>query len=178
MKFKADSVRKLTDDEGNVSVTFTVSGHQKYIADMAVAECKEFGEISVEAKKYRKNRSLEQNGMLWSLISKLSMAISGSKSKTAVEEIYCAILEEANVESGFMFALPETEEGLRKAFRVIRQRAVRDYNGKQMNVYQYWLGSSKYDTAEMTLLIETLLDKCAEFGIYDTEIEMIRGEIR
>jgi len=51
-------------------------------------------------------------------------------------------------------------------------------NGKPMNVYQYWLGSSKFDTAQMTELIEVALDRCADLGIVDTETELIRNEYK
>lgn len=54
----------------------------------------------------------------------------------------------------------------------------REVNGKTLNVYQYFIGSSKFDTKEMTELIEATLDKLAELGIYDSEIEVARREYR
>ena len=43
-------------------------------------------------------------------------------------------------------------------------------------MYQYFIGSSKFNTKEMTELIESVLDKLAELGVYDSEIEVARSE--
>jgi len=175
-KFRADKITKMTDDEGNVIVSLLVSGYDKYIADMVYREIKDVGDFLVELKKHRANRSLDQNSMLWALATKIALETTGTKTKESVENAYCDLLEEANVESAFLLALPEAEESLRKSFRVVRKRGERAYNGKQMTIFQYWIGSSKFDTAQMTELIEVALDRCADLGIKDSETELIRTE--
>ena len=77
-----------------------------------------------------------------------------------------------------MLALPEAEPLLKKSFRVVRKIDEREVNGKKLNMYQYFIGSSKYDVKEMTELIEATLDKLAELGVYDSEIELARGEYK
>ena len=74
-----------------------------------------------------------------------------------------------------MLAPKNTEDGLRKSFRAIREIGTREVNGKELTMYQVFIGSSKYDTKEMTDLIETVIRKCDEFGIVDSEIEVIRN---
>jgi hypothetical protein len=175
-KFRADKITKMTDDEGNVIVSLVVGGHGKYIAEMVYREIKEAGDFLVEIKKYRANRSLDQNAMLWALATKIALETTGTKTKESVENAYCDLLEEANVESEYLLALPEAEESLRKSFRVVRERGTREFNGKQMTVFQYWLGSSKFDVAQMAELIEVALDRCADLGIVDSETELIRLE--
>lgn len=86
------------------------------------------------------------------------------------------MLEEANVAYDYLLALPSAEPMLRKTFRVIRKLDEREVNGKTLNLYQYFIGSSKYNTQEMTELIEATLDKLAELGIVDSEIETARKE--
>lgn len=86
------------------------------------------------------------------------------------------MLEEANVAYDYLLALPSAEPMLRKTFRVIRKLDEREVNGKTLNLYQYFIGSSKYNTQEMTELIEATLDKLAELGIVDSEIEIARKE--
>ena len=88
------------------------------------------------------------------------------------------MLEEANVSYDYLLALPEAESMLKKSFRVVRKVGERIVNGKTLNIYQYFIGSSKYDTKEMTELIESVLDKLAELGVYDSEIELARREYR
>lgn len=177
-RFKCSKISKLTDDEGNIIVSLTVSGYDRSIAEMAIRESKTESELSVEIKKYRSSRSLEQNNLFWAICTKIALETHGAKTRDAVEEVYCQLLEQANAQSEFLLALPETEEMLRKTFRVVRERGDRVFNGKNMKIYQYFPGSSKFDIAQMNELIETALDRCAELGIADSETEMIRNEYK
>lgn len=176
-KFVADKTYKMTDEEGNLIVSYVVSGSNKFAAKMATDECKQIDKkLEIEVKEYKSKRSIEQNKMLWSLLSKMAIAMSGKKNKVSSEECYCIMLEEANVTCDYMLALPEAEPMLKKSFRVVRKVGEREVNGKTLNMYQYFVGSSKFNTKEMTELIENVLDKLAELGVYDSEIELARSE--
>ncbi len=59
---------------------------------------------------------------------------------------------------------------------MIRKVGEENVKGKVMNIYQCFMGSSKFNTKEMTELIEGVLDKLAELGVYDSEIELARRE--
>lgn len=175
-KFIASSIKRMTDEDGRVVVLLTAEGWNRTPAEQTVIENKEFEQIVVEIKKKSSQRSLDQNAMLWSLLTQIALATSGTKSKTAVEQIYCAILEEAQAHYEYILAPKNTEEGLRKAFRVIREMGMREVNGKTLTMYQCFIGSSKYDTAEMTVLIDTALNKCDELGIDNSEVRTIAQE--
>ena len=156
-----------------------VSGIDKSAARLAFDETKQTEKkLEIEVKPYRSQRSLEQNRLLWVLLGKMALAMSGRKNKVSSEECYCIMLEEANVSYDYLLALPEAESMLKKSFRVVRKVGERIVNGKTLNIYQYFIGSSKYDTKEMTELIESVLDKLAELGVYDSEIELARREYR
>lgn len=174
-KFKASSVYSMTRNDNTLLVTLEVQGFHKTSANMAVEENKSFDELTVEIKKSSNHRSLDQNAMLWSLLTKIAMHTSGSKEKRVVEEIYCAMLEEANAHFEYLLAPKNTEDGLRKSFRVIREKGERIVNGKTLTIYQVFIGSSKYNTKEMTDLIDTVIRKCDELGIKDSEIELMRN---
>lgn len=177
-KFLADRTYRMTDENGNLVVSYVVSGYAKTSAQMAVEETKNFPKLQVEVKAYKSKRSLEQNRLLWALLGKMAVAMSGKKNKVSSEECYCIMLEEANVACDYLLALPEAEPALRQCFRVLRKVGEREVKGKTLNLYQYFIGSSKYDVSEMTELIEAVLDKLAELGVYDSEIELARGEYR
>lgn len=178
-KFVADKAYLMTDENGNVVVSFLVTGNSKYAAKIGIKEAKQLesnNKLEIEIKPYKSKRSLEQNRLLWSLLGKMAVAMSGKKNKVSSEECYCIMLEEANVAYDFMLALPEAEQMLKKSFRVIRKVGEREVNGKTLNMYQYFVGSSKFNTTQMTELIESVLDKLAELGVYDSEIELARSE--
>lgn len=178
-KFTADKTYLMTDENNNIVISYVVSGFDKSAARLAFEETKQSEKkLEIEVKPYRSKRSLEQNRLLWVLLGKMAMAMSGRKNKVSSEECYCIMLEEANVSCDYLLALPEAEPMLKKSFRVVRKVGERIVNGKTLNVYQYFIGSSKYDTEEMTRLIESVLDKLAELGVYDSEIELARSEYR
>lgn len=174
-KFIAERAYKITNENDETVLCFVVSKESKQAALMALEEHK-MGKTDVEIKAFKSQRSLEQNRMLWALLGKMAEAVSGKNTKTTTEECYCAMLEETNAAYEYLLALPETENELRSVFRVIRKVDEREVNGKILNMYRCYKGSSNYDTKEMTKLIETTLDKLAEMGIYDSEIEQLRSE--
>lgn len=176
-KFIAKSIKKLVDDDNRITIMLEVASDSKYAANLAVEEARAVqGNLQVEIKPYKSQRSLEQNRLLWALLGKMANALSGNKRKVSTEECYCAMLEEANVSCDYILALPEAEAMLKKTFRVVQKIDERVVNGKTLNMYRYYIGSSKFDTKEMTELIEATLDKLAELGIVDSEIELAREE--
>lgn len=174
-KFTAERAYRITNENDETVLCFVVSKDSKQAALMALEEHRK-GRTDVEIKNYKSQRSIEQNRMLWALLGKMAEAVSGKSTRTATEECYCQMLEETNAAYEYLLALPQTENELRSVFRVIRKVDEREVNGKVLNMYRCYKGSSKYDTKEMTLLIETTLDKLAELGIYDSEIEQLRSE--
>lgn len=175
-KFLADKVYRMSDENQNLIISFVITDvEEKTLALIALDEIKQHqSKLDIEVKKYKSRRSIEQNKALWFLLGKLASAMSGSKNKTSTEEAYCIMLEEANVAYDYILALPEAESELKKVFRVVRKIDEREVNGKQLNMYQYFLGSSKYDTKQMYDLITNTLSKLDELGVVDSEVEEFR----
>lgn len=166
----------MTDEEGNILVSFLVRA-DRYAAKMAISEMKATPtRITVDCKPYKSRRSSDQNRLLWALLGKMAEALSGYSRRITTEECYCDMLMEANVAFDYLLAIPEAEPTLRQSFRVIEKIGERDVNGKTLNMYRCFIGSSKFDTTQMNQLIEATFDKLAELGISDSEIESMKGE--
>lgn len=175
-KFVAERVYRMTDEEGDLVVSYVVKGGDRYAASLAVGEARKAGKLSVEVKPYKSKRSLEQNRLLWALLGKMAETVAGRRDRESTEECYCSVLEAANVKSDFLLALPETEKALREGFRAVQKMGEEMVGGKKMALYKVFIGSSRYNVEEMTSLIETTLDKLAELGVYDSEIAAAREE--
>ncbi len=177
-RFVADKVYKMQDENNNLVISFVVSGVNKFSANMCVSELKEFEKINIEAKKYKSQRSIEQNNMLWALIEKISIATSGYKRKDDVEECYCNLLERANIKSKFVPCIPGDEEDLLYTYRIIKligERTLAE-SGQKILIYKCFKGSSTFDTKQMNELIELALDVLADLGVVDSEITTISEE--
>lgn len=178
-KFIAERTYRMINENNDLVVCYVVHGENKRAALLALEETQKIDKkLQVEVKIHKSQRSLEQNRLLWALLGKMANALSGNKRQVSTEECYCVMLEEANVSYDYILALPEAEPMLRKSFRVIRKIDEREVNGKTLNLYQCFIGSSKFNTQEMTELIEATLDKLSELGIVDSEIELAREEYR
>lgn len=176
-KFIAEKCYRMINENNDLVVCYVVHGDNKRFALLALEETQNSEKkLEVDVKPHKSQRSLEQNRLLWALLGKMAFAMSGNKRKVTTEECYCIMLEEANVACDYLLALPEAEPMLKKTFRVVRKIDEREVNGKTLNMYQYFIGSSKFNTQEMTELIEATLDKLAELGIVDSEIEIARKE--
>lgn len=120
------------------------------------------GELyTLEIKPYKTNRSKEQNALMWAIIQEISRATGNDEM-----DVYCAGLEEVNVKADFFMGLPETEDVLRRQFRAVKIMENREYNGKQMTVFKCYTGSSKFNTEEMTRLIDYFMKLAEETGVY------------
>lgn len=178
-KFIAEKCYRMINENNDLVVCYVVHGDNKRSALLALEETQNSEKkLEVDVKPHKSQRSLEQNRLLWALLGKMAFAMSGNKRKVTTEECYCIMLEEANVAYDYLLALPEAEPMLKKTFRVVRKIGEREVNGKTLNMYQYFIGSSKFNTQEMTELIEATLDKLAELDIVDSEIELARKEYR
>lgn len=179
-KFIATKLTTSLDEEsGELSVRFSVTPSSKMAARMTAKEFKETkGELVVEVKERKSSRSLRQNNMLWGLISKIADEQSGEHTDTVTMEIYCQLLQEANAAYEWLLTTADRRE-LQKSFRAVQEYGEREVTAKngetiKMKVYKCFVGSSKFDTKEMTTLIDCALRYCDELGITDSEIELAR----
>ena len=116
---------------------------------------------NVDFKKYYSSRSLEQNRLMWKIIQRIAKETDNDE-----WTIYIQGLEKADCLSEYLMILPEALESIQNSFRAIKVCEKREYNGKQMLVVKVFVGSSKFDTEEMTNLIEYFIHLASEFGIF------------
>lgn len=116
---------------------------------------------NVDFKKYYSSRSLEQNRLMWKIIQRIAKETDNDE-----WEIYTQGLKHADCLSEYLMIIPEALESIRKSFRAVRVCQERIYNGKNVLIVKVFVGSSKFDTEEMTKLIEYFIRLASEFGIF------------
>lgn len=101
--------------------------------------------------KERKNkRSINQNSLLWKLISELAILTDNEPMS-----IYISALENANAKYEWIAGLPNIENELKRNFRAVQPYGtVTTEDGKELVRYKVYIGSSKFDSSEMTKLID------------------------
>lgn len=139
-------------------------------------ELKNCEKLSIEFKRYRQKRSLDANAYYWVLVTKLSGVVGMSNA-----EIHNMILRgygqpEIYEGKGIYLTIPDTDEARKKTdnatdYHVLPTAQVRTGDdGIVYRTYKLMRGSSTYNTAEMSRMIEGIISECKHAGIPDAEI--------
>ncbi len=119
--------------------------------------------LSVEAKKWRKKRSLDANGYLWVLCTEIA---NHPQIKSSKDEVY----EEMLQKYGYLY---KDEDGncivvtLKSSIDIAKVEGhwkFYDGNGK-FNAYLMIKGTSEYDTKEMAHFLDMVVQEAKELGI-------------
>lgn len=160
--------------DNKIAVSFIAKDN--YAVNLFVNELQNHDLIELTAKPHKESRSVLQNKMLWGIIGKISEVLNGESSHDSTMKIYAELLVKANVKYEFMLVMEKAKHILDNNFRaVIDMHQSREVNGVELKMYKVFIGSSKFNTKEMTELIDLALLYATEVGVVDSEIEVLRG---
>lgn len=120
--------------------------------------------LAVQITKAKSKRSIEQNKYMWALLNEIDKERNGGRSSDDWA-VYIEALEQAGAKYEYIACLTAAEDMLKRSFRAIKYVKPVDGGKGDMGVYKCFCGSSKMTTAEMSELIETILDMAAAEGI-------------
>ena len=156
----------LESDSGECELVLSIPKEHKYAAKSIAKDLrKEDAEYMVTFEKRKRKRSLDQNALMWALLTIYAQAQGGGRrGSLQPEDVYMQMLSKYGV-AEFIMTVPEAENTLKNAFRVIKKVDTRNYNAKEMAVFKCYYGSSTYDTKQMSDLINGIFDELAQLGI-------------
>lgn len=146
--------RVINPDTGNLEITFAISDYNS----KANTEELEKELYSLEIKKPRSKRSLNQNAYLWALIHELALKMDEDDL-----DVYIKLLNESKAKYEVLKVLSEAENDLKKCFRVVK--LIKYDVNKDYAYFQCYYGSSTFTTDEMNKLIDTAISWCNELNI-------------
>lgn len=110
-----------------------------------------------EIKQKKEKRSLNQNAYAWELITKIGNILRKSK-----EEVYLQMLKEYGQSEIVSILSSIDPKGYFKYYEKIGTGIV---NNKEFTHYKIFKGSSEFDTKEMTILIDGIIQECEQLDI-------------
>ena len=143
---------------GETLITFQVD------SDSGIVELMGGKKLSIKAELYRSKRSLNANAYMWVLIGELAKVINEPRI-----EIYRQAIMDAGVMKPLVTKTELAQEVI-KALTDTKPTGTGDFaiagNNKNgwTEIYLY-IGSSKYNTKEMSMLIDYIVEECKEQGI-------------
>ena len=168
MEFKAESNPRISLTlDGRAEITFTTKRGAVY----AIEDLKN-KELLVKVMPYSPKRSLSQNAYMWVLIGELSAKLHIGK-----DDIYKAYIRDY----GSYEVLPIKADAVDRFIEVWSDRGLgwvcdkldrpSKLNG-YVNVMAFY-GSSSYGSAEMSRLIDAVIEDCKEQGINTLELSEV-----
>lgn len=125
----------------------------------------------VKIDKHREKRSLNANAYLWKLVTEIGNVLNKSK-----EEVYLQMLIDYG-QSEMVSILSEID--VKGYFKYYKLAGTSILNGKEFNHYKIYKGSSEYDTKEMSILLNSVVQEAKNLGIKtkdDIELERLIKE--
>ena len=125
----------------------------------------------VKIDKHREKRSLNANAYLWKLVTEVGNILNKSK-----EEVYLQMIIDYG-QSEMVSILSEID--VKGYFKYYKLAGTSILNGKEFNHYKIYKGSSEYDTKEMSILLNGVVQEAKNLGIKtkeDYELEKLIEE--
>lgn len=136
-------------------ITLTLNGY------VELEEIQGEEKLNIEINKYRQKRSLNSNSYAWYLITELANVMKMSK-----EEMYFTKLKEYG-QSEIISVLAHVD--ISSFFKYYSEFGEGKVNGKLFKHYKIYKGSSEFDSKEMSIFINGLVQDCKEQGISTLE---------
>lgn len=169
-----DNPQLLTGLDGQHTLSFDVHSDSAYNARAVVAAMQSAKKtVAAEFKTRTTSRTLKQNAMMWALLEIMAEAENGRPTGDGAWHCYLDMLEYCGAKYEWIMVLPEALEAMQEQFRAMKVFEYRDYNGKRMAVCKCFIGSSHFDTTEMRLLIDTILDRLGQMNLTEEQARQV-----
>lgn len=107
--------------------------------------------------EHRKKRSLNANSYMWALINEIANAMRLSK-----EEVYLQMLKDYGQSEVISLLSSINVDGYFKYYEVIGESILNNKEFKHIRIFK---GSSEYDTREMSILLQGVVEEANSLGI-------------
>lgn len=111
-----------------------------------------------KVSRYREKRSKDANSYCWALIGKIADALRISK-----DECYLTMLKRYG--QGGVVKIPKKFVKHFKRSYKYHEEHEKIQDEKNAQYFRFWVGSSEYDSEEMSILIDGIVSEAKELGI-------------
>lgn len=129
----------------------------------------EFKPGDYEIAKAKKKRSLNANNYAWQLMTEIGNALRISK-----EEVYLDMLKQYG-QGGAISVEERFADNFKRSYEYHESIGKSQLNGKTFEHFRFWVGSSQYNTEEMSILIDGIVAEAKQLDIETlTPMELAR----
>lgn len=139
-------------------ITFTVNEPS---AMNAVNDIKDCDKLSIKAVKYRENRSLNANKMLWACLSDIAKSMTPPEDKWIT---YLRMLKRYGKYT-YICVKPNAVEGMKKQWRETEVVGEIDIHGEKAIQMLCYFGSSTLDSKEFSVLLDGVISEMEQMEL-------------
>lgn len=143
-------------------ISFAIPNDQLTAAKLLADELKE-GAISLECKKWRNRRSLDANAYMWTLVDKIAQ-----KTRQKPVDVYRHAIKEIPGNSTLVCVQDKAKDVLQQQWQAKglgwQTEELKSKIEGCTNIVLYY-GSSVYNTTQMSLLIDSIVEEAKALGI-------------
>ena len=159
---KVTDPKVIQEYRSGARISFAIPSDQLTAAKLLADELRE-GEISLECKKWRQRRSLDANAYMWTLVDKIAQ-----KTRQRPADVYRHAIKEIPGNSTLVCVQDKAKDVLQEQWKAKGLGWQTEELPSKIegctNVLLYY-GSSVYNTTQMSLLIDFVVDSAKELGI-------------
>lgn len=115
--------------------------------------------LSIKITKYRKKRSLDANGLLWSMLGQIAAVLRADK-----WDIYLQMLKRYGKYT-YICVKPNMVDSVRLQWRESEVIGNVNINGSEAVQMLCYFGSSTYNTQEFSVLLDGVISEMKEMGL-------------
>ena len=142
---------------GEMLITFSINEKATVLPEYE--KLKDCEKLRIEAKKYRKRRSLDANAYLWVLLQKIAEVL-----RTDKWSVYLQMLKRYG-QFTYIVVKPGAVEAVKKQWRECEEIGEIDVNGTKAVQMLCYYGSSTYDTKDFSILLDGVISEAKDLGI-------------
>lgn len=152
--------RKSINENNDLEIVFILTGYnyKRFCEDLLKGET-----YTLEIKKLKDKRSLNQNNYFWKLVNEIDIHLNGHRKNNW--ELYLQLLEMADIKYTYLQVAEEAVDIVKNNFRACKIIENRIVKGKNTVILKVWDGQSNFTKDEMKLLINKTLDYAEQVGL-------------
>lgn len=181
-RIKVGNPQLKIDYNNNYEITFPVNYESKFAVKQIMNDLQKNGkELSLTVDYQKKHRTLNQNALMWALLTEWAYFLNGGRKGGITEEdLYIQVLHKYG-QVKFILIKEEAVESLKNDYKdiVVINKGLK-YKGELYAEVKCIIGSSNevYDTKRMAELIDGILDDMTEAGIESANKRAMEEEWR
>lgn len=119
-------------------------------------------DIAAELSKWTKKRSLDANSYAWTIMTKIADALTASGATVTKDDVYLDMLKKYG-QGGIAKIKNDDAERWKRTFKYTEPHEKLTEENAQY--WRWWVGSSDYDSAEMSVFINGIITEADDMGI-------------